>query len=109
MKTKLTKILWGNLALMAAFNTWGQYTLENYAIGSGGGACAAGPYVLAATIGQPVASGPMTSGHYTLSGGFWGDTAVPTSKPSLSITRSGPNVIISWPSAYTGYSLQSAS
>ena len=59
------------------------------------------------TIGQPDA-GSMSGGNYTLQGGFWGVVAaVQTSGvPLLTITPSGPGVIVSWPSPSTGFGLQ---
>jgi len=109
MKLKLTKILWGSFALLASLNAWSQYALSDYTLDSGGGTCARDQYVLSGTIGQPDASEPMTGGSYSVMGGFWADAIVAIPRPLLSLTRSGANVIISWPATFSGYSLQTAS
>jgi hypothetical protein len=50
----------------------------------------------------------MSGGNYTLQGGFWGVVAAVQTPgaPLLTITRSGANVIVSWPSPSTGFNLQ---
>ena len=50
----------------------------------------------------------MSSGNYTLQGGFWGVVAAVQTPgaPLLTITPSGSNVIVSWPSPSTGFGLQ---
>jgi hypothetical protein len=59
------------------------------------------------TIGQPDASGAMTGGNYSLTGGFWSLIAVAQTAgiPNLTITYSGSNVIVSWPNSGS-YTLQ---
>src|ERR1051326_5884742 len=91
MKLKLAKMLFGSLALIAAWNTSGQYALKSYTIDGGGGTCGNGPFVLSGTIGQPDASRPMTGGGYSLIGGFWADDSLMPAQPFLSIARSGSN------------------
>jgi hypothetical protein len=58
------------------------------------------------TIGQQDASSAMTSGNYSLTGGFWAIYAVQTpGAPNLTISHVGNSVIVSW--ANTGsYTLQ---
>src|SRR5439155_18754586 len=72
----------------------------------GGGTSSGGNYTLAGTIGQP-AAGTLEGGSYQLVGGFWNDLiTVPISGgPTLTIRRSGSNVIIGWPSSSTGFVL----
>ncbi len=49
-----------------------DYDLSRHTIDGGGAMFSAGgEYELSGTIGQPDASGPMTSGEYELTGGFW--------------------------------------
>jgi hypothetical protein len=60
------------------------------------------------TIGQPDA-GVLSGGNYTIVGGFWSAiAATPTSpaSPQLSVSVSGKNITISWPSSATGFTLQ---
>jgi hypothetical protein len=59
------------------------------------------------TIGQPDASGAMSGGSYSLTGGFWSLFAVQMpGAPLLTITHSGNQAIISWNSSATGWTLQ---
>ena len=72
-------------------------------IAGGGGQASGGGWTLNATIGQPVA-GITGGGAMVLNAGFW--TAEMPGPPTLEITRAGSNVILSWPSAATGFNLQ---
>jgi hypothetical protein len=95
--------LWLVTAALHAQN----YSIDWYKIAGGGGTSRGGQYSVSGTIGQPDAGGPMSGGGYTLTGGFWSMVAaVPTpGLPSLTITRSGHSVIVSWP-ATGSYALQ---
>ena len=86
-----------------------QYSIDWYKVAGGGGTSTGGVFSVSGTIGQPDASAqPMTGGNFSLTGGFWGlIAAVQTpGEPLLTITRSGGNVIVSWPSPSTGFGLQ---
>ena len=48
-----------------------QYSIDWYKVAGGGGTSTGGTYQVSATIGQPDASGAMTGGNYSLTGGFW--------------------------------------
>jgi hypothetical protein len=50
----------------------------------------------------------MSGGNYTIQGGFWSVIAAIQTQgaPLLTITRSGPSAIVSWPSPSTGFVLQ---
>jgi hypothetical protein len=84
-----------------------QYSIDWFKIAGGGGTSTNGPYALSGTAGQPDA-GHMTGGNYTLDAGFWGIIAAVQTPgaPALTVTLSGNNVIISWPSPSTGFVLQ---
>jgi hypothetical protein len=84
-----------------------SYSVDWYKI-TGGGASTGGTYQVSGTIGQHDASGAMTGGNYSLTGGFWSlISAVQTpGAPTLTITHSGNDVIVSWPSPSTGWALQ---
>lgn len=90
---------------MAAFAQ--TYSIDWYSIDGGGGTSSGGNYTLTGTIGQPDA-GTLTGGNYTLTGGFLSIvTAIQTpGAPRLKVTRSGNNVIVSWPDPSTDYVLQ---
>jgi hypothetical protein len=98
------------LALFLALAARSQnYAIDWYTIGSGGGTSTGSVYSVSATIGQPAAGGPLTSGQYSVTDGFW---ALPTAiqvagAPTLKIARSGPGqVTISWSPEVAGYILQ---
>ena len=105
MKTILLNtvtLLW--LALTAHAQS---YSIDWYKIAGGGGTSTGGTYQVNGTIGQPDASGAMTGGNYSLTGGFWSLFAVQTpGAPLLTITYSANQAIVSWPSAATGWTLQ---
>ncbi len=84
-----------------------QYSIDWYKVSGGGGTSTGGTYQVAGTIGQPDASGAMTGGSYSLTGGFWSLIAVEQTPgaPLLTITHSGNSVTVSWPDTGS-YTLQ---
>ena len=83
------------------------YSIDWYKIAGGGGTSTNAQYSVTGTIGQSDASGAMSGGNYSLTGGFWSLFAVQTSgAPLLTITYSGGNAIVSWPPSVTGWTLQ---
>jgi hypothetical protein len=94
--------------LLVAFKLCAQpYSVDWYKISGGGGTSSNGQYIVSGTIGQPDASGAMSGGNYSVTGGFWSLFAVQTpGAPLLTITYSGNQAIISWPSSVTGWTLQ---
>jgi hypothetical protein len=103
LKPKLSLIM-----LLIAFKLCAQpYSIGWYKISGGGGTSSGGQYSVSGTIGQPDASGAMSGGNYFLTGGFWSLFAVQTpGAPLLTITYSGNQAIVSWPSSVTGWTLQ---
>jgi hypothetical protein len=109
------RVVWKSLVLGALLTACSHgsasaqtYSLNWYKISGGGGTSTNGPFSLSATIGQHDATGPMTGGTYSLTGGFWAIIAVVQTAglPNLSITQAGPNgVIVSWPNTGS-YTLQ---
>jgi len=85
----------------------GQYSIDWATIDGGGGTSTGGVYSVSGTIGQPDA-GSMSSGNYTLQGGFWGVIAAiqTPGAPYLSVARSNNTVAVTWPSPSTGWTLQ---
>ena len=81
-----------------------QYSIAWYKVAGGGGTSTNGQYSVSGTIGQQDASGALTGGGYSLTGGFW--AVVQTAGlPRLNVTQAGNSVIVSW--ADTGrYTLQ---
>jgi len=84
-----------------------QYSIDRYKIAGGGGTSTGGNYRVSGTIGQPDASGAMSGGSYSLTGGFWAIYAVQTTgAPRLTITYINNQAVISWPPSVTGWTLQ---
>jgi hypothetical protein len=84
-----------------------QYSIDWYKVAGGGGTSTGGVYAVSGTIGQPDASTPMTGGNYSLTGGFWALYAVQTpGAPTLIITYSGNQAVVSWDPSATGWTLQ---
>jgi hypothetical protein len=83
------------------------YDLSWFSIDGGGGTSSGGAYSVSGTIGQPDA-GALSGGNYTLVGGFWSAAATPSgpTAPQMSISVSGQEIVISWPSPSTGFTLQ---
>jgi hypothetical protein len=67
-----------------------------------------GVYSVSGTVGQPDASGAMSGGGYSLTGGFWALYAVQTAgAPVLQITLTATNTaMVYWPSPSTGFNLE---
>jgi hypothetical protein len=84
-----------------------QYSIDCYKVAGGGGTSTGDAYQVSGTIGQPDASGAMTGGNYSLTGGFWSLFAVQTpGTPTLTITYFGNQAVVSWPPSVTGWTLQ---
>ncbi len=104
-------LMLGFILLHSAFcvRAFGQtYSIDWSTIDGGGGTSTGGVYSVSGTIGQPDAGTTMSGGNYSLDGGFWGLIAAiqEPGAPLLTITRSGTNAILSWPSPSTGFGLE---
>jgi hypothetical protein len=99
-------VVFGLILVLAAVSRLNAqpYTIDWYTV-DGGGAMniTGGTYALSGTIGQPDA-GHLADGNYVIDGGFWGLFGL--EPPRLTITRSGNNLLICWPSPSTGFKLQ---
>ena len=86
-----------------------SFSLDWFKIAGGGGTSTGGVYSVSGTIGQLDASGPLTNGQYSLTGGFW---VLPiavqdTNAPTLTIAPATPgNATISWAPNTPGFVLQ---
>ena len=84
-----------------------NYSIDWYKVAGGGGVSSNAPYQLSGTIGQQDAGGQMTGGNYSVTGGFWSLIAVQTpGAPLLTISYTNNQVIVSWPSSLTSWTLQ---
>jgi hypothetical protein len=95
--------------LLPALSQAQSYSINWFKIAGGGGSSTNGQYALSGTVGQQDASGPMTGGTYSLTGGYWSRVAAVQTPgaPILSIALGCQSAIVSWPSPSTGYLLQS--
>jgi hypothetical protein len=108
MKTKTLLALSGALLFAGNLRLPAQnYAISSFTIAGGGGTSSSGNYILSGTIGQPD-TGALAGGSYKLVGGFWSDViTVPIpGGATLTILRSGSNVIIGWPSAAAAFVLE---
>ena len=85
-----------------------QYSIEWYKVAGGGGVSTGGVFSASGTIGQPDAGAAMSGGSFSVTGGFWSLISVVQTPgaPLLTVTRSGNNVIVSWPYPSSGFGLQ---
>jgi len=85
-----------------------SYSIDWHKDAGGGGISTNAQYSLSGTIGQPDASGALTNGQYSVTGGFWAliQMVQTPGAPLLSITYSGNQAIVSWPISVTGFTLQ---
>jgi hypothetical protein len=108
VKTKLSWI--GLLAVLAAPKLFAQpYSVDWYKVAGGGGTSTGATYQVTGTIGQHDAGVPMSGGNYSVTGGFWGLISVVQTpgSPTLTVKVTGSNtIVVSWPSASTGFLLQ---
>ena len=84
-----------------------SYHIDWFKVSGGGGKSTNSHYSVIGTIGQVDASGPMTGGSYSMTGGLWSliNVVQTAGLPALAITHSGDSVIVFWPAA-GGYALQ---
>ncbi len=100
-----------SMALALAASAQAQSSIGWFTLDAAGGAQASVNYVVNFTAGQTeVGPAVQTSANYRIIPGFWAleDMGPATGLPTLSISASGPNVIVSWPSPSTGFVLQHA-
>jgi len=97
--------LW--LVLLAAVHAQ-SHSIDWYKVSGGGGTSTGTNYSVSGTIGQHDASGPMSGGSFSLTGGFWALYAVQTpGTPVLNIKLTTTNTaMVYWDSPSTGYNLQ---
>ena len=107
MKRHITALTVCALLLLPLAARAQQYSNNWYKVSGGGGTSTNSQYSVSGTIGQHDAGGPMTSGLYSVTGGFWALYAVQTlGLPDLTITFIGPDSVkISWPNTGS-YTLQ---
>jgi len=83
-----------------------SYSVDWSKISGGGGTSTGGVYSVSGTIGQADASGAMSGGNYSVTGGFWALIQVVQTPgaPTLYISHSGNTVTVYW-QAVSGWNL----
>ena len=97
--------------ILTAWPAYAQnYSVDWHKISGGGGTSTGGTYSVSGTIGQPDASGAMSGGNYSLTGGFWSliNVVQTPGMPNLVIVPNGANSVkVLWPDPATNsYTLQ---
>ena len=95
------------ISLMAPALGFAQsYSIDWYKIAGGGGTSTNGSYSVSGTIGQPDASGAMSGGNYSVTGGYWSliNVVQTPGAPTLYISHAGNTVTVYWQDV-TGWSL----
>jgi hypothetical protein len=84
------------------------FSIDWFNVAGGGGTSTGGTYEVSGTIGQPDAGTPLSGGNYSVTGGFWSFISVVQTPgtPTLTITYSGNQAIVSWPPSVSGWTLQ---
>jgi hypothetical protein len=98
------------VALMALSASAQSYNITWYKVAGGGGTSSGGQYSLSGTIGQPDASGALTGGNYSITGGFWAFISViqTPGAPTLYISYSANSVTVYWQNV-SGWTLHQGS
>jgi hypothetical protein len=97
MKTKILRSFAAGALLLSLSAGAQSYSIDWFKVSGGGGTSTNAPYTLSGTIGQQDASGPMTGGGFSLTGGFWAIFAMQTpGAPTLHISHTGNTVTVFW-------------
>ena len=106
------RAIFAALTLISSLGALAQsYSIDWHTIDGGGSTSTGGVYSVSGTLGQPDASGAMTNGQFSVTGGFWVlPQAVPTvGAPTLAIAFATPGyATISWAPRAPGFVLQEA-
>lgn len=97
----------GILAAAGSLLAADEYSVDWHVLPGGGGTSSGGSYSLSGTIGQTQSGGSLTGGQYSLVGGFWSLISVVQTPgaPLLTILPSNGQLIISWPTPATNWTL----
>ena len=95
LKTILFCLLTSAFCLRA---TAQSYSIDWYKVAGGGGTSTGGTYEVSGTIGQHDASGAMSGGNYSVTGGYWALVQVVQTPgaPTLYISRSNNVATVYW-------------
>jgi hypothetical protein len=95
------------LLLLTTFSFAQNYSIDWFKIAGGGGISTGGTYQVTGTIGQPEASGAMSGGNNSVTGGFWSIISViqTLGAPTIYISHASGTVMVYWTDV-PGWSLQ---
>ena len=84
------------------------YSINWHTLPGGGGVSSNGQYSLAGNIGQSGGGSVMAGGNYSLTGGFWSLISLvqTAGAPTLTLFRQANQVVISWPTPVSSWTLQ---
>ena len=111
MKLKVAVLMLPAIVGLSTLTASAQsYTIDWYKIAGGGGTSTGGTYTVSGTIGQPDASGAMSGGNYSVTGGFWALIQVVQTPgaPTLYISQSGNSVTLYWQTSLAGRCIRTA-
>jgi hypothetical protein len=93
-----TILLCLTLAMACLRGATQSYSVDWYKISGGGGTSTNGSYSVSGTIGQPDASGALSGGNYSVTGGFWAliNVVQTPGAPTLYISHAGNTVTVYW-------------
>lgn len=104
MKKIIFRRTWLSVCFLILHSSFGlrapaqNYSVDWYKIGGGGGTSSAGNFSISGTIGQHDASGALSGGNYSVTGGFWSliNVVQTPGAPTLYISRGGNSVTVYW-------------
>ena len=84
--------------LLPSFGFTQSYSVDWYKVAGGGGTSTSAVYSVSGTIGQHDASGAMSGGNYSVTGGYWAliNVVQTPGAPTLYISSSGNIVTVYW-------------
>ena len=87
-----------------------SYAIDWFKIAGGGGTSTGGSFSISGTIGQHEASGALTGGNYSVTGGYWAlvNVVQTPGAPTLHISRGGNSVTVYWQNVSGWNLIQSA-
>ena len=87
------------LPLTLCHGALGQsYSADWYKVAGGGGTSTNGNFSVSGTIGQPDASGALSGGNFSVTGGYWAlvNVVQTPGAPTLNISHNGEVVTVYW-------------
>lgn len=74
------------IAVIAAAQSGGNYTITESVMASGGNRSAGGDFALDSTTGQPTSGGALRGNPFAITGGFWNFSVIPPTAAQVSVS-----------------------